>query len=896
MYLAEIVAYTGAGTETLRYASGSFVTASGDTPANTWFDPRMKQSVDIRRDIFSGGRTDGRSRTGHGELVLANDDGGLDALEAYGFDGRAITIYRGVGTEAFPGGWTKVLVGTIANISLTPKEVRFRLRDRKLLTNIPLQTTKYAGDNSLPNGLEGVAGDLKGKPKPVLYGVVQNATPPLVNTSKLIYQIADATLNSVDAVYDRGVALTDGGSYASEANLLDDSLEPDPGEFKYYLVGGYFRLGSSPAGTITADATEGANAAARTAAQIFKRVLEARAGMSGSDYSSGDLTTLDAAAPYVCGVWEDREVWVADAIDRIAGSVGAWWGTDNPGLFRIKQLLAPTGTAALEIGPNDLLKPLLRVPPKHGADGLPPYRTVVRYSRNYTVQETDFVDPALIVRGRVTSTSATEVIVRVAVADPFPQGTDTATVAYQDEGSGGVSPGSGGTVTPEPTITEAANTYIDFTITRPAFTAGTGRVTFTVTASDREAAVAAIDVPAQEKTSFGPSLTVTPTPGNPNYSIAWSGSGTITVSVNGAGYGTPAVSPIAVARGAEGTTGITYAFRAVLDGQTIDNTITVPPIGADTTTPDLELVPGTVTPTLVPFTITGSNPSGGAAPELTATPFNCTMTISGVAYTSETTIGSGTIIVVDRPAFSSNQATLTGKASISGGGLETISRTILNQDKVSFGPSLIVTPTPGNPNYSLAWSGSGTITVSIDGAGYGAPAATPISVARGAEGTDGVVYSFHAVLDGQTIENSVTIPPIGTDTNTVTPDLTVTPGTQTSTTQPFTVTATDPSGANTPVIKVQTEGTTATGSSVGAIADGVLTTIPSGEVVTVARPAFNTVPAMVTFTANLVASSGGAETIQRTVLNQDKGRFGPDLTVTTTPFWRAWSSSANRGR
>ncbi|KKL24278.1 hypothetical protein LCGC14_2416890, partial [marine sediment metagenome] len=101
-----------------------------------------------------------------------------------------------------------------------------------------------------------VAGDLKGKPKPVLYGVVQNIAPPLVNTSKLIYQVADATLNSVDAVYDRGVALTDGGSYASEADLLNDGLEPDPGEFKYYLVGGYFRIGSSPAGVITADATE----------------------------------------------------------------------------------------------------------------------------------------------------------------------------------------------------------------------------------------------------------------------------------------------------------------------------------------------------------------------------------------------------------------------------------------------------------------------------------------------------------------------------------------------------------------------------------------------------------------------------------------------------------------
>jgi len=102
---------------------------------------------------------------------------------------------------------------------------------------------------------------------------------------------------------------------------------------------------------------------------------------------------------------------------------------------------------------------------------------------------------ALAGRARVTATSSTTVTVRYAVADPIPQGANTATITYQDQGSGGVTPASGGTVTPAATLTEAAGTYIDYTITRPAFGVGTARVTFTVTAAGRISDSDAVDVP-----------------------------------------------------------------------------------------------------------------------------------------------------------------------------------------------------------------------------------------------------------------------------------------------------------------------------------------------------------------------------------------------------------------
>lgn len=105
----------------------------------------------------------------------------------------------------------------------------------------------------------------------------------------------------------------------------------------------------------------------------------------------------------------------------------------------------------------------------------------------------------LLCRARVTASDNDEVTVRVAVADPYPQGAGSATITYQNQGTGGVTPASGGTVTPASTLTEAAGTYVDYTITRPAFGAGTGRVTFTATASGRTSDSDAVEVPAQER-------------------------------------------------------------------------------------------------------------------------------------------------------------------------------------------------------------------------------------------------------------------------------------------------------------------------------------------------------------------------------------------------------------
>ncbi len=210
LYLAEVAAYElGVGATTLRYASGrGLVTTPSETPANTEYNPRIRQSVNVARHCFTPRATSGRNVFAPGELVLKNGDGVLDAvLDDYAVDGRTLTIRRGLPGAAYPGGFTTVFTGTMEQAEAKDDAVIVRVKDRSFALDVPLQTTLYAGDNTDGEGLEGTADDLKGKPKPLVFGTVKNVSPPMVNSGKLIYQVSDDAVQSVDAVYDAGVSL-----------------------------------------------------------------------------------------------------------------------------------------------------------------------------------------------------------------------------------------------------------------------------------------------------------------------------------------------------------------------------------------------------------------------------------------------------------------------------------------------------------------------------------------------------------------------------------------------------------------------------------------------------------------------------------------------------------------
>ena len=172
-YLVEITAWNGSALETLYFSTLGYMSLPTDTPANTYYAPRIKSPGLYSAAMFAQGKTWGAGECSFGEIVLTNADGGLDYLINYGFDGRSIVIKQLLATGAII-----VLAACTGGEQppFTTKEVSIRLRDPQASLNVAVQPVKYLGNNSLPDGVEGDA-NLKGKPKPVLLGKCLNITP-----------------------------------------------------------------------------------------------------------------------------------------------------------------------------------------------------------------------------------------------------------------------------------------------------------------------------------------------------------------------------------------------------------------------------------------------------------------------------------------------------------------------------------------------------------------------------------------------------------------------------------------------------------------------------------------------------------------------------------------------
>lgn len=385
--------------EVFRWASGEdgFTTRIGDTPPATTYENRVIDPGNFEIFIFKNSTTGGASQVGAGNVVINNGDTRLDYLRNYAFDGRSIKIYYGPNNGSYPSDFTLIFSGTIEKEEYSSTKITFRIRDRQgLVASKPIQTTLYAGSNSLPSGVEGVADDIKGKPKPVMYGTVFEINPVLVNTSKNIYQLNWRAINSVDAVYVGGALQTPGTSRASIAAL--ESNTPTGGTYDWYLGsssdGAYIRFATTPDKIVTCNATQGANAAARTVAQIVKNILKDLGGFTDDDLDLTSFTSLDTACNYVVGIWQPaQEGTIGAFIDEVCQSIQAFWSIDSTGKVFVGRLTAPSGTALTTIEEDIIINQGQRIEFVSTADetkGIPPYSYTCNYKKIYTTQtETD---------------------------------------------------------------------------------------------------------------------------------------------------------------------------------------------------------------------------------------------------------------------------------------------------------------------------------------------------------------------------------------------------------------------------------------------------------------------------------------------------------------------------
>jgi hypothetical protein len=387
-YLIEIAAYdTGADALTmLRYSSQPYLDPTAPGP----YDNRVLELPTFRRDIFAKGTTGGAGSVSQGDLGIANPDGALDNLRDFGLAGQACTILLGDDQDPYPS-FVPFIVGRVEQALFDFAVVRFKLKDRLQDLQQLIQPNKYLGNNVLPDGLEG-ADNIAGKPKPLAFGQVGNATALPVNTARLEFQVNDGPVQDVLAVRDAGATLSRGANYNDQADM--EGNQPSPGQYRLWPAGGYFRIRTSPVGGVSADVTQGLGAAGRTAAQVALSLVTGTGGIPAGDVNMADVTALDADNSGQVGIWLDSDTSFGAALDQILGSVGAWYGFDRTGQFRMQRLEAPGVPVATvrrmglesdsQVGDFDMVD--CRFLSTNDADkGVPTYSVSLTYAVNYTV-------------------------------------------------------------------------------------------------------------------------------------------------------------------------------------------------------------------------------------------------------------------------------------------------------------------------------------------------------------------------------------------------------------------------------------------------------------------------------------------------------------------------------
>lgn len=329
IYLADLNISNNLGVPvTLNYSSGKTTTVGGIV-----YTAKISQPAFLGQSITIDSSIGGAISSSIGELILTNAKRDLDYLKTYIFEGKTLIVYSYDTVSLVK---TKILTQVIEQATFEWTQVSIRIENKSASLDVPLQTKKYLGNNVLPNGTEGVI-DLKDKLKPIIFGRVNNMTPILVNTSKLIYQISSEPVEQIVSVMTRGayVSLADAviTSFADFINETNSALYPPAGYYTFYsgAEGSFFRLGMASE-VVTCTVWEKISAISNSPAQVIKRIL-AYAGITS--YLTTDITYIDGKVADNIGLFVDGTETVASLLTDICSSIGAWWGFDQNNNFRL---------------------------------------------------------------------------------------------------------------------------------------------------------------------------------------------------------------------------------------------------------------------------------------------------------------------------------------------------------------------------------------------------------------------------------------------------------------------------------------------------------------------------------------------------------------------------------
>ena len=181
--------------ETLYYSNVTYVTSPSDTISNIAYTPKLINSLNTSRNIFSGSRTNGLMSSELSSIELGNSDGVLDTF----FDenlviGRNVVIKQGTTGLAYAS-FTTVFTGSVKEINYSDKSVALLVENYTSKLDIPISTEKYVPLGGA--GVETFNTSLHGTRVPLCYGVAKNVKPKYVKN----ILVGDTTTSTWDPYF-----------------------------------------------------------------------------------------------------------------------------------------------------------------------------------------------------------------------------------------------------------------------------------------------------------------------------------------------------------------------------------------------------------------------------------------------------------------------------------------------------------------------------------------------------------------------------------------------------------------------------------------------------------------------------------------------------------------------
>lgn len=380
-----------AASETTIYLSDrGYVSGPAESPANTYFAPRVMEALNFQRAMFQAGRIGGQSLPGFGSIILANADGDLDDFAGYAWDGRDVEVKIGEQGANLSNHFT-IFKGKAKAIEFDDLTVNVVINDNQELFTKTFPTSVYGGTG----GTDG-SSIMAGQPKPICLGEVFNISPVLVDASNNIYQVHDGQIESIVAVYENGESIS---GYTAD------------------LTNGRFTLSTAPAGIITCD-VKGAKPSGsykETAGDIIRFVAAEYGGLTDpGDFDTASFTALNTANGSTTGAYFQSFTSILQVLDEFANTVGAFYGFDRSGKFNVGQLVVPTGSADLELDTTNIIQ-LQRQP-----TAIPNFRVNVKYKKNYTVLDEDSLGASPADRDFMVREGAVETATTAGVQTAYP--------------------------------------------------------------------------------------------------------------------------------------------------------------------------------------------------------------------------------------------------------------------------------------------------------------------------------------------------------------------------------------------------------------------------------------------------------------------------------------------